>query len=618
MGISCGVICTFGLMFEALLFTPRATKVVGFACVTMSLILLPLAMSASDASGCALLAWAVLLPSACLRMSSRLCLLLLHIYVALYLVVVFLTSSSSPAFHVGAAVGKATPTIFVYALGGLLCLERKLSEQSDWATFAATWQISVLSLPLLKESRRNMYKLREKRQDQLETQLRRCLWQEDEGAKARVIEKLQTRGENTAADVADIVAHFEKLNSQQAGPSVAYILSDGFLHEARVKSGKDDPTFRDMQETFFDKHSGLGHNHKCPRDGDMGCALVDFLRAPDRGECTHFLSWTWSYTIGEVRDALSSWIELSSLDPKLTYLWMCFFCNNQYRILGSVSDNLEEAFEDNLLRIGTMVALLNSWDRPVYLTRIWTIYEQFKCVQLEVPVVLALTTSASEELLHELKQGTVGIQRVTDALSCVEAETAVASVKNDEDRIKALIRSEVGFEKLNSTVRGFFASWVGHVVGHFMEDVVEERHSHKASTISSQNNTQRATIGIGDEQFAEALRSVCLGGISLGMQRYTWQDHWQGLVDEPMQDFANTDGSPRRVPGPIEDCAEDVTPEERILMVAPADAWGYSSSRIPEERDDCREAVTLEDKILTVLSEDAWEKVPEETPDMGI
>ena len=51
------------------------------------------------------------------------------------------------------------------------------------------------------------------------------------------------------------------------------------------------------------------------------------------------------------------------------FFFMCFFVNNQFRIIveGSAagSDNLEEVFEDNLKRIGQVVAVLDRRQRPV-------------------------------------------------------------------------------------------------------------------------------------------------------------------------------------------------------------------------------------------------------------
>ena len=50
------------------------------------------------------------------------------------------------------------------------------------------------------------------------------------------------------------------------------------------------------------------------------------------------------------------------------------------------SDNLEDVFEGHLKRIGRMVAILDTWDQPVYLSRVWTVYEQYVASTIGVQV----------------------------------------------------------------------------------------------------------------------------------------------------------------------------------------------------------------------------------------
>ena len=136
------------------------------------------------------------------------------------------------------------------------------------------------------------------------------------------------------------------------------------------------------------------------------------------------------------------------------YFYVCFFVNNQFRILleqtAAGSDNLEAVFEDNLKRIGKMVAILDTWDRPVYLTRIWTVYEEFvastaSTIQIEaglpffyveppqqpgvalcplqcsplLEVQFVMPKATAKQLQREIASGS-GIDRVMDALSQVK------------------------------------------------------------------------------------------------------------------------------------------------------------------------------------------------------
>merc|ERR1711957_565255 len=146
---------------------------------------------------------------------------------------------------------------------------------------------------------------------------------------------------------------------------------------------------------------------------------------------------------------------------------MCFFVNNQYRILytpdsaSSIEESLDEVFGRNLLRIGSVLALLDSFEAPTYLSRIWTIFEQYTAIKLGVPVRMILPPEAAQKLVVEIHAGKPGILRVKDALCRVDSRNAVASVMADELKVKKLISESVGFETVDAQIRAFMVAWVG-------------------------------------------------------------------------------------------------------------------------------------------------------------
>ena len=167
----------------------------------------------------------------------------------------------------------------------------------------------------------------------------------------------------------------------------------------------------------------LGADILCPRDGKPGCALVDWIDPDERREQSHFMSWTWQYRLMQVRSALEMYQAssfavpadvfldssfLHSFEIKLIvffgvvffsiwvdatparFFFMCFFVNNQHRILlekcTTGSADLDDIFECNLKRIGRVVAVLDTWNQPLYLGRVWTMYEQFVASTLHIPM----------------------------------------------------------------------------------------------------------------------------------------------------------------------------------------------------------------------------------------
>ena len=88
-------------------------------------------------------------------------------------------------------------------------------------------------------------------------------------------------------------------HSHHAGVSMAFLLQD-FVQLAQEKSGEVDPTFLKLKEVFWLKDHKLGQDRYCPRDGKLGCALVDLLPFQHRKRQNHFMSWSWKYSLGQV------------------------------------------------------------------------------------------------------------------------------------------------------------------------------------------------------------------------------------------------------------------------------------------------------------------------------
>jgi hypothetical protein len=281
-----------------------------------------------------------------------------------------------------------------------------------------------------------------------------------------------------------------KQQSEERGVTLSYLLSAEFGELARSASGLEDPSFHDLVKPFFLGPSAIGCDKICPRDGRRGCALVDSLPRHYRGKCTHFLSWTWSSKLSTVREALGRWADRSGSDPAEVVFFMCFFVNNQYRILAPGadsrgSDTLGETFERNLLRTGRMVALLDTFDRPTYLTRIWTIFEQFTAMRLGIEVEVALPSEPRAALIAEFERGKDGITRVRDAMSTVDSSSARASDQADELKVKSKIVESVGFKEVDAAIKGVMCEWVATELRAHMDEIMHDVSCLAGHTLSS-------------------------------------------------------------------------------------------------------------------------------------
>ena len=167
-----------------------------------------------------------------------------------------------------------------------------------------------------------------------------------------------------------------------------------------------------------------------------------------------------------MQNALDFWLEEAQIHSRRVFLHMCFFVNNQYRILydcdGAGSENLD--VEGTLKRIGQMVAILDDWDSPVYLTRIWTIFEQFTAIKCDVQVTIALPSQRSDALISQIRTGEDGILEVLQSLCAFESAHATAFCVQDERKVKSLIESTTGFEEVDFQIKTFMLDWVGNMV----------------------------------------------------------------------------------------------------------------------------------------------------------
>jgi hypothetical protein len=108
-----------------------------------------------------------------------------------------------------------------------------------------------------------------------------------------------------------------------------------------------------------------------------------------------------------------------------------------------------------------MVAVLDTWSKPQYLDRIWTIYEQYTAISKGIKVRMILPPDAAKSLIDEFEKGKEGVRCVKKALSSVDSASAIAAVKSDETNVKELIKRTLGFKTVNREITHFMIKWIG-------------------------------------------------------------------------------------------------------------------------------------------------------------
>ena len=296
------------------------------------------------------------------------------------------------------------------------------------------------------------------------------MWDEADDTVERFIPILRQHG-MSQRQVLDQAQEIRKRQSSLGGVSLEYLISSHFKELATSRTGLANPTFINMKTGFWLGEDPLGCDIVCPRDGRLGCALVDWIPRVYRRQQTHHLSWTWKYTLGEIRSAMRLFMQnQSSGQHTAVFFFMCFFVNNQYRIIvepqydGNIGCNdLQEVFNQNLRRMGHMVILFDDWKCPVYLRRIWTVYEAYVALALDVQITIAMPENALESLRIVMQQGERGMQEISQTLVEMDLGKASAWKPEDEAYVKSQIEHTLGFDYVNRHMKQAMQQWMGTV-----------------------------------------------------------------------------------------------------------------------------------------------------------
>ena len=238
----------------------------------------------------------------------------------------------------------------------------------------------------------------------------------------------------------------------------------------------------------------FGARVRCPRDGKMGASFTHALLALNPahvGDATHMLSYTWGYAVGDIVDTLQEFCAKKELDPKETYVWMCFLCVNQHRVAERETavptrEFLEE-FGDRVEKIGHVICMLSPWQEPLYLQRIWCIFEFFTATlklqqKLSLSDMLSLQDKSCNVYVVVPPRERESLARALisenaramfrEALDNVDVQKANAFEEKDRLAILDMIQSQDGgYAKTNDHVRKQLRGWVTETVSQMKKNI---------------------------------------------------------------------------------------------------------------------------------------------------
>lgn len=198
----------------------------------------------------------------------------------------------------------------------------------------------------------------------------------------------------------------------------------------------------------------------CMTDLKSGCSVIDTLahaKSPDVGMSTAYVSWVWKYPIDTLFSALQKYVIDENLNPSTTFFWICFFQNNQHRIIAEnklqTADTLGEVFATQLMSIGRMVIVIDDWKVPQYCSRVWTLFEAYQGLKNGIPMTAVFPDKGKSATDFDLDGFTLrdAVEKICGA---VDVERAESWQPEDKAAILEIIRgSHGGTDDFNSRVR---------------------------------------------------------------------------------------------------------------------------------------------------------------------
>ncbi|CAE7491136.1 unnamed protein product, partial [Symbiodinium pilosum] len=213
---------------------------------------------------------------------------------------------------------------------------------------------------------------------------------------------------------------------------------------------------------------GRSRHVLCPRTQKMGSSYVDALSGKQHvGFSNYMLSYSWAYQVGDVVASLAQHCEKENQDPQSTYFWICCLCINQHQVIEVREQGEEVPFEDfraefqnRVQGIGRVLALMIPWDKPVYASRVWCVFELFTAVSDGTcSLTVVMPPSEVSRFCNSISNGAF-TGYLWFALEQLDLKNAQASVPNDKDMILQLVEEGVGTDNLNQVVRQRLLSWL--------------------------------------------------------------------------------------------------------------------------------------------------------------
>ena len=217
----------------------------------------------------------------------------------------------------------------------------------------------------------------------------------------------------------------------------------------------------------------MGKECVCPIDGKMGAAIVDCLEGIDNvGPSQLILSCHEENCLKEIAETLWDYCNAKNLNPRETYIWSPFFCDNHHRdveneretsgYMRSLITSQEKLTlqQQRISSIGKVLVILSPWARPSYFTSLWEIYELYTTIELGCELIIKMSLEERNTFMNHSFQNANELMELFRIIDGAQIQSAKASNPSDKQFLmEYLVHEGPGIERANNIVKKTLRQW---------------------------------------------------------------------------------------------------------------------------------------------------------------
>ena len=193
-----------------------------------------------------------------------------------------------------------------------------------------------------------------------------------------------------------------------------------------IEDFHDDDSYGFIRKKVSENTSSLNHandNFNGDRDENVktdNLAFIDCIGGNENvGPASIYISYCRDTAIGDIVECLEEYCTSKEFDLKTTYVWIDVFCMNQKEIEDTIvgkqegealkpmvkkTDLLRKRCESRVKMFESMLCVFGPWHRPLYLTRMWCLFEMYTCVKNGIECEVLMRNHDKDQFIQNYRK----------------------------------------------------------------------------------------------------------------------------------------------------------------------------------------------------------------------